>query len=565
MTTPQFRTDWSRLVDGQTLTDEERVRLLDQLKSDPELLQEFADERAIDAMLQIMARDRRAPGSFADRVQASTGQSGSLPITAGEPAAPRIRIRTGKEPPCRSRPGKDHTLRQVALAALAATCLVAGSAGLWWWNSGSPGPTASGSGDEPAVARSQPDPADMPLAGDPSPETNRQPPERIVENPLYRVRTVEPRRDVAEAPPDFTKPEVANHPPPGLDGTESGDPPPDTVARLLGVAPGVVDPPAESRLAVGRLRIPDGQGILELDDGLKVWYSAPATVDVLAPNAIELREGQFLLQMPADPAGLSVTTPHTGIQAAPQSELQLLLDPAGSLEAYVDQGEIELRDRDRDAAATPIQLSSNGLQQALITRPDRPDVPALQVVQGGGAEPFQARLTFAGESVTTRSVDDFTRMLGGFGTFGNRNPDQLEQQWQEFARLVRQPGSSADSPPPLAGLFDSMMDNLHQAAGNSGDANPSPTTSFQGSININGQQMTFDTPQAYREARERMFTGELPEIADSGPEPPAELRVFQGEINFNGQRLQFTNPRQFRQFRDRMFNQFPGGNQNADD
>jgi hypothetical protein len=280
------------------------------------------------------------------------------------------------------------------------------------------------------------------------------------------------------------------------------------------------------RLSPGILELLAGTATILFDDGAELEMHGPATLDIVAANKAFLKKGEVRTAVPEQAVRFTLETPTSKV-VDQGTEYVLLVADSGATDIRVQQGEVDLDAKTLDGTLFDRwRIGIGGTKRIEAIR------QALEQQTPPAAGAFKGVLTINGE---TR---EFT------------NRSEYEKARQDAMR---------------------QFEEFRQKFFPSGDTLPKPGASvggIKGQLNLNGQKFEFDGMDAFEKARQALqkqleqFQRQFP-MTPAGSNSPGTLNAkqsgasaFQGQINLNGQRMNFDNPQAFREAQQRLFDQF---------
>ena len=273
-----------------------------------------------------------------------------------------------------------------------------------------------------------------------------------------------------------------------------------------------------SRVGAGEFELKEGElGRIQFDAGPKLVCVGPAKGKLDANGTVTWEFGQLLAEVPDGEARLTVRSPaHTW--DTNDGVFHLNLEPKGELEAYVSEGRLRVVESEQAESAAQLELSPAEFDQLVVKPSDDPAIPSVAIAKG--KQQFLGQIGLGDATYSTTSPVQLDKVLGVVGENRGKlaDPDYL-RSWRKFAEQSVVGGAEVPFQDLLGG------NNL----GNAG---------FEGVLNINGQEMRFNSYEEFEKARRELLG--LPGN-DAGALFP-----------FDKSGLKFTPPEQFKQLRERL-------------
>ncbi len=269
------------------------------------------------------------------------------------------------------------------------------------------------------------------------------------------------------------------------------------------------------RLLAGPLRLLRGRG------------EGPSEVRLLADRQVALDRGQLLSLRPTGARPVEIATPVSRVTEGggldQNGRYVVAVDDSGSAELEVFEGVIDVEPLGTGAAQPEhFTLSRERLNRASFVR-SNPDAGRRSVLAAARSTEgdFKGVVSLDGESLTFDSEPAFNSLLNGVVAKFHRQPDSVVRDWplvKQTMTGVLQRGGSIDLNGKPAGIQDILNLIQQQIDGNNAQQ---PTSSFQGTINVNGDTRTFSTRKEFDAAVKNLFPQDtLPPLTTPNPSAP---------------------------------------------
>ncbi len=537
---PELTTIWNRWLEGRLLDSAEVNQLVAALDGDDPVADPLYQDLDIHRLLLAAAERERNDLSFVQRmvdcydrrpstrtlppagsanpsfqwlVEATGTRPQTAPATGESAGGPLIQMVVTPSGVRRSAVAKRqwHYLSVAASLAL----LTATLATVWWMNSNSPGrspraeqletpaPGPRNAHPDPSLPVSEPGPDQSPAvdgpalaAAEPAVAADSQPAGPVVKeprpgNPLWQSRQLTPR-----------------------------DPPNATFAGIRELQPcdWADGPDHPDRVGVETLRLRSGVALIDLDQGGSFTVTGPSQLTLAGPGQLELVRGRLDGELPDfDRGELVIQTPDSRIQPQHDSRFALHVPSDDQLDVRVDQGAIEVQPWQARVVDDTILLSDAGFNRVQIDAAGQnsPARARFRTPQGQ----FEGWVNVHGKSLKSRDehlVDEvFARASDRF----REAPEQLDQEWNNLLsmiRSVRSPKSAGPGPDRIPAELDDFvrqMQEMMKPAAPFASESSARAGAFEGVLNINGQEMRFDSQQAF-DAAQRDLLGSFADLFD---------------------------------------------------
>ncbi len=302
-----------------------------------------------------------------------------------------------------------------------------------------------------------------------------------------------------------------------------------------------------SRIGPGEFELLDGVAHIKFDNGVQLSLLGPAVLNVVSDQLVMLERGSLLAELSQSVPAFEIGMKDVSLTSTANGIVQLTVSDEGIVQAYVDQGEVTLRHSDNSKLG-PIVLAKGKLNQAIVT-PDehQNNVPSISVAQGNGT--FLGQIGVEDKSLEVASPQMFSQLLGHLAR-GHRDETELQV---EFNKLLSEFGTVAhDSINPDPSQSNARVDSQSDPTdgGISVAQQHNSSSMFRGSLNINGQQSSFDNQQDYEQALNKFVEGFNSGMLDD--RSPMQKFDLERGFEFGGKMLKFTLPEDFRKLRLKM-------------
>ena len=302
-----------------------------------------------------------------------------------------------------------------------------------------------------------------------------------------------------------------------------------------------------TRIGPGKFELLEGIAHIKFDNGVQISLLGPAVLNVVSDKLVMLDRGSLMAELSQNVPAFEIGMKNASLTSQSDGLVQLTVSDDGVVQAYVDQGEVTLRHSDNSKLGSMV-LAKGKLNQAIVA-PDehQNNVPSISVAQGNGT--FLGQIGVDDKSLEVASPQMFSQLLGHLAR-GHGDESKLQA---EFNRLLSGFGGVArESINPDESQSNARVDSQSdQTDGGISVAQQHNSSSmFRGSLNINGQQSSFDNQEEYEQALNKFAEGFSSRMfEDRSPMPKFDLeRGFE----FGGKMLKFTLPEEFRKLRLKM-------------
>ncbi len=408
---------WSKLVASGKLTREERLRLEESLRAQPQWISELYDDRSVDRLIALLgeteSRDaftRKCLSAFwqehqSDRPEEAAAQAVGGIAESQLPTAPIL-----KRPSRRS-----SAIWATGLLALA-TLLVIGLFIAHYYQVNTP---------------------DVPngnIAG----ATDSTEPGRLPELE-FRVPAHDHEKLASDepgmiAPVDSNEIEL-----PELDGNPSGAG--KVIAELFVSDDARFENERGRQVGAGIYKLSQGQAVFQLDSGVSVFMQGPAELELVAANQIRPIRGKVLVESESsDIEPFTVDWRDASIEKLISATVMIDVDESGS-QINLSKGKLALNQSPDSDEAIAVELGKDGLQNAFVnnTSNQLKENPKVLIAHGMG-DRYLAQIGVGSERKETTEPNEFDEMVQGWlnptNTAAAQN--QLRSQVIDFNRRLRQ-------------------------------------------------------------------------------------------------------------------------------
>ena len=360
-------------------------------------------------------------------------------------------------------------------------------------------------------------------------------------------------------------------------------------------------------------QLKEGFDELKINDGPDLMIRGPATVRLLAADRFEVDEGE--LQVITDEAKpeLAIQTPTVFLIGIEPVESFLSVRPQQGTSVQVHKGTLEALPWN-DESHEALVLSASGLDRGAFSAPwqAKSKEPAIAMAANGNGD-LQSVVNVANKPLKITSPTILAQVLQTSQQELENRPDEFADNWQKMVEQMNSMSSNqldsqmkigknsaqgrkkGGGKTAIAGSGGGSFSTGGQAAvnaeevqrkmqemrekirasgkffpgsGNSATANSSAKNSngnsssnFSGTMNINGVEKTFDSPEEFAKAQEQAFGSVFQNMfqnksagdssrsnsprSNSPQSNGSSVSAFSGMININGNAMQFSNPDDF--------------------
>ena len=271
--------------------------------------------------------------------------------------------------------------------------------------------------------------------------------------------------------------------------------------------------PVGDVLPAGRHELSQGNALVTINSGGRMELCGPAVVEVGNDNKIVLSEGKLRALDWAPTAGFTIATPTSQV-IDPHGDIDLAVDGSGATDVTVRSGEAQFEDwTGSDKPGHPLRLSTDEFNQAHVFR--RAGVSAAAPIAcqiTGPGNRFLGRITAGGQSLAFGSAQAFADCRQQATERFTQAPDDFLRNWSEMVRSMGLgDGMNASiningqlvETQTIDGLFKALQQQATQPDMPGGHATGS--SSFEGSININGKETRFHSREEFEAARKQLL------------------------------------------------------------
>ena len=455
---------WSKLVATGKLTREERLRLEERLREQPQWISELYDDRSVHRLIALLG-DAEASDVFTQKCLSAFRREhprDQLNEAAAQAKGDTAESQQPKLPMPKRRSRRSSAIWATGLLALA-TLLVLGLFIAHYYQAIKPG-VPNGN-----------------LAG--TTESAKPGPLPELENsvPAHGHGAIASDQPGKKAPVESNEIEL-----PALNGNpfESGE----VVAELFASEDARFENERGRQVGTGVYKLSKGQAVFQLDSGVSVFMQGPAELELVAANKIRPIRGKVLVQSESsDMEPFTVDWRDASIDKLISATVMIDVDESGS-QINLSKGKLVLNQSPDIDEAIPVELGKDGLQNAFVnnTSNQLKKNPKVLIAHGMG-DHYLAQIGVGSERKETTKPNEFDEMVEGWlnpaNTAGAHN--LLRSQVIDFNRRLRQ----------LQNQFEQI-----QGPGNKSGANdnflPSP---FR---NGNGVRIPFSNSREFQKFKE---------------------------------------------------------------
>lgn len=273
-----------------------------------------------------------------------------------------------------------------------------------------------------------------------------------------------------------------------------------------------------SRLTAGEIILEHGEGEIAFDNGATLQLIAPATVQLVSKELVNVSHGKISAMIPESAYGLRVVTPTS--QVIDQgSDFELAVNPQGATDVLVHRGNVIVEPwPDGNHTREPLVLASSKMNRATVFEPvvdakveGEVDGPLATLARSGDGL-FLGQISVNGESIEFSSPESFENVRNRVGDRFRESAERFQQDWADVMKTFN--AGAAGGSLSVNGLnvgFDSVDDivnlqrNMLQKAKQRGKSTVPDEASFHGTLNINGEVRTFTSPEEFDKAQRAMF------------------------------------------------------------
>ena len=591
MNQKELDSTWLQYIEGRELDPATLNKLEVELKTNSQLVSDVADERIVNALLQLagqtetqqeafvmecVGRMQRAAANQSTGVDSPTeGLSGDCPNEEFAPQRfPESEIPVLINPVMKGsvlrgptrQAGRSRKPRWIVAATCAASALLLLAATIWFLLAqprSETGTTAGGKVievDEREFMAHDPTTSSANSTREPiETDSNQSPFDSIATHhtPEQLVAPVEPSPPtIADVAPRYEAPVINDQPDRDLPTSESPVAPRVTFAQIVnnGELDWADNKPMNRVGTKDRITIQSGRGVIKFDNGSRIFFEAPLDVILLDEGLMDLRAGKLLAELPSNRQPFEIVTGSNRLLAERRAEFQVRVGREGKVEAFLSKGRATVKSKGPGSEFGEIVLTPAGLNQVVTSSIQDDTIPT--VLMATGHKKFLGQIGIGGRNWQTESPQEMVGMTNLlFEKQSEFSDENFQIRWRSFVDQVQaidrhQPGEAMASFQSIAAeLFrdTGSAENLH----NQRDESENETTAFQGSINIDGQLQVFDSAEEYERVRQPLMrAGKIP-FENRMTELPANNnnQMIPAVLGNKGPNLDFTSPDQFRQFR----------------
>lgn len=288
------------------------------------------------------------------------------------------------------------------------------------------------------------------------------------------------------------------------------------IATIVGESGTIWEPSlavSGDRMVDGEYRLVKGKSAIHFDHGVKVVLQAPAAIVLHGKDHLHLSSGNSILEVPEHVTNFKFSTDDGHFFQPINARIQIAADPDSGTIALLTQGKIQQRSLE-SGNRRGLQLSEDGVFQSVI-RPASNSADVSRVTIARGNDKFIGQIGEGENQLQTSSPVVMANVLSEISepSRDREAPNSLLDNWSEFVNEVNRRQLTA--PNQLMELMRKYgaSKRLVFPEKNPGYTRPENSSSFQGSISINGETHSFDSPDAYEDAMRRLHGRfELPDV-----------------------------------------------------
>lgn len=515
----EIRELWCRQLSGEQLNGHESQRLQNALREDSDLQFELSGDatshallssledvaqtkdKFVQAVMQQINADQAAPLDSANTMATSVIESPGLPMVADARRSDNRR--------------ENKRQRSQLWLSFAVTLVLFVSLGLFFW---------SQSQRQQNVA-----------------ETERSPNKSDVEQKSVRPLQVDqptvdddhnvavaddvnpngshPAEDADDSPPRVAVNDNETTPSTPDDDLASSEAPnmseetrPDIASQSFATLTRIENPVWEREDTVGArlrnevVRLFGGTIELTFDDGAIVTLEGPVEFQPLTASLLELRRGHLSATVPKPAIGFKVITPTAEVVDL-GTEFDVSVKDTGASDVVIRKGEIEVAPGGRNSKnIQKWKLVPGGLNHAsFYARPGNDQSGPIVAKAQGARGQFRGVISIDGKTAKFRSENTFNNVHQRVLTHLKNSQDTIQPQWQDFVDSMQQKMRGTmnfNGRQMQFGNLDEVM-RLHNQL--QSQLNIRAGTPFNGSIDINGKVIQFQTREEFEAARRAAF------------------------------------------------------------
>ncbi len=271
------------------------------------------------------------------------------------------------------------------------------------------------------------------------------------------------------------------------------------------------------RLGSGDVQLLAGAAELTFDDGAVVRVEAPASFQLVSSAEMKLDRGELAAVVPGQAVGFRVLTPTSNIVDL-GTEFDVDVQDSGATDVFVRRGEVAVTPKDAAGQPEEMRLIADGLNQATVFERvmDTPESPVASAARGVEGQ-FHGAISVNGKVMQFDDAEAFENVRQRVFTGFRSSPNDVMREWADFVEKLQQ--SNMQGSVTINGvevgfgnmeeamrLHEKMREAIQQMGGNSNSAQSNTSSqAFSGTLNINGQTMTFTSREEYEAAKRRLF------------------------------------------------------------
>lgn len=515
----EIRELWCRQLSGEQLNGHESQRLQNALREDSDLQFELSGDATSHALLSSLEDVAQTKDKFVQAVMQQINADQAAPLDSAITMATSVIESPGLPMVADARGSDDRRenkrQRSQLWLSFAVTLVLFVSLGLFFWSQSQrqqnvveTGRSTNKSDVEQKSVR--PLQVDQPTVDD---DRNVAVADDVNPNGSH------PAEDADDSPPRVAVNDNETTPSTPDDDLASSEAPnmteetrPDIASQSFATLTSIENPVWEREDTVGArlrnevVRLFGGTIELTFDDGAIVTLEGPVEFQPLTASLLELRRGHLSATVPKPAIGFKVITPTAEVVDL-GTEFDVSVKDTGASDVVIRKGEIEVAPGGRNSKnIQKWKLVPGGLNHAsFYARPGNDQSGPIVAKAQGARGQFRGVISIDGKTAKFRSENTFNNVHQRVLTHLKNSQDTIQPQWQDFVDSMQQKMRGTmnfNGRQMQFGNLDEVM-RLHNQL--QSQLNIRAGTPFNGSIDINGKVIQFQTREEFEAARRAAF------------------------------------------------------------
>lgn len=269
----------------------------------------------------------------------------------------------------------------------------------------------------------------------------------------------------------------------------------------------------------GRFELRAGSAELQTDAGSRIRIVGPTKGRLRSQQHVDLQQGALEAWVAADDVGFRVTTPNARVIDT-GTEFEVHVDADGITDVSLMGGEVVVIPWQDGPGGERLHLADTGFRNARVS-PAGDSATHLLWSQAEGPDAFVGRLSLGGKTMEFAQRPRFEQIRTRVSEELQDSVPDAVQDWLALSETFEAARGSVTVDGKTASLdsLERLMDfedALMQRSGQMQDGTGQQTSTFSGSVMINGRRYNFNNREEYEQFRREMLDS-LDQMGIFGP------------------------------------------------